>query len=273
MQILNLNLENPGNPVEYIFQLPADKRPTEPDPKFQEEIFQPYYEQSKRISPLRPSSIPIRGIVIHATAGGNAHGAASVITAGVASYQFLIAAEDERDPNLREKILATTPESRIAQSIRDDKSHPEVLKGTRNLDTHSLSIEIVNRQDGLDPFSEGQLEQTARLIRHLWFKYEDLEIVYSHAAVDPLRRTDPGAHFPWARLENMIINGIPSDEPEIEEQYDDPFHDMLISQAEHEPLPPLPLSSHFKTTSAMPTITALEPDTHPAPQISTPMIS
>jgi N-acetylmuramoyl-L-alanine amidase len=49
---------------------------------------------------------------------------------------------------------------------------------------------------------------TARIVRFCWAKYPNLTHVVSHAKLDPERRTDPGAHFPWDEFKNQVLHGV-----------------------------------------------------------------
>jgi len=69
-------------------------------------------------------------------------------------------------------------------------------------------MEIVNTQVG-DPFSDWQVKQAATLVRYAWSKYPELVDVVSHAKLDPQRRSDPGAHFPWDRFRELVLAPTP----------------------------------------------------------------
>ena len=73
----------------------------------------------------------------------------------------------------------------------------------------SLGIEMVNSQpdNGGDAFSDWQVEVTARIVRYCWAKYPNLAQVVSHAVLDPERRSDPGAQFPWPRFRQLVLDG------------------------------------------------------------------
>jgi N-acetylmuramoyl-L-alanine amidase len=64
----------------------------------------------------------------------------------------------------------------------------------------------VNTQVG-DAFSAWQVEVTARIVRYCWAKYPNLVHVVSHAKLDPTRRSDPGADFPWVRFRQLVLDG------------------------------------------------------------------
>lgn len=68
-----------------------------------------------------------------------------------------------------------------------------------DLNNASIGIEIDN--DGSEPFTDAQIDALIRLLGDLT---ERLRIpptqVIAHADLAPMRKRDPGAHFPWRRL-------------------------------------------------------------------------
>jgi len=146
----------------------------------------------------------IRAVVIHATAGGSSAGAASVIFDGKASFHWLVPDEDE--PQHGQFVWATCHEARAAWHVRNAVSHPDVWQGHNRVNHFSLGIEVVNRQSSSDSFSDWQVEATAGIVRYCWAKYPNLRHVVSHAKLDPTRRADPGALFPWAKFKDRVLN-------------------------------------------------------------------
>lgn len=92
--------------------------------------------------------------------------------------------------------------------MRNDRSHPDVNNGSRYVNYWSLGVEIVNTQSN-DPFSDWQVQQAAALVRYAWSKYPELVDVVSHAKLDPARRDDPGANFPWGRFRELVLTAVP----------------------------------------------------------------
>lgn len=193
-----------GDPRSYHFMLPRSRRPHEVP------LVEPWYPGVQPYWPRctsRRTVDPIQGVVavvIHATAGASSAGAVSVMKRSVepASFHWLVPDEDEAQHG--HLVWACAPEALAAWHVRNAAAHPDVHGGARRVNHWSLGIEVVNAQVN-DPFSAWQVEATARIVRHCWAKYPNLEHVVSHAKLDPLRRTDPGIHFDWGRLRALVL--------------------------------------------------------------------
>ncbi|MBN1338284.1 MAG: N-acetylmuramoyl-L-alanine amidase [Bacteroidales bacterium] len=199
------------DPKEFHFKLPAEGRPV--DAVIPEQWYPGVRDCWNKCSTKRIYH-PIEGIravVIHATAGQSSAGAVSVMKAGKAGFHWLVPDEDE--PQHGKLVWACVPETLAAWHVRNDKSHPDVNDGKNKVNHWSLGIEIVNRQSVNDPFSDWQVRITAQIIRYCWAKYPNLTDIVSHAKLDPLRRTDPGAGFPWEWFKELILQpaNIPED--------------------------------------------------------------
>ena len=151
----------------------------------------------------------IRAVVIHATAGGSSSGALWGMKNGKSSFHWLIPDEDEAEHN--QFVWKTVPEELAAWHVRNDKFHNDVWEGKKKVNHWSLGIELVNRQNASDTFSDWQTHQAAKIVRYCWMKYPNLKHVVSHAKLDPGRRTDPGELFDWQKLKNLVLNG--TDDP------------------------------------------------------------
>lgn len=191
------------DPKSFQFDLPPDETP-HPSPLLNEVWFPKAHAVWPDCTSTRlfDPTLGVRTIVVHATAGGSSAGAFSVMREGRASFHWLIPDEDETGHG--RVIWATAPETRACWHVRNSCSHPDVWEGKTRINHSSLAIEIVNRANGRDPFSSWQVDATARIIRYAWGKYPNLRHVVSHAKLDPARRTDPGADFPWERLESAV---------------------------------------------------------------------
>ncbi len=198
-----------SDPRQYQFDLPSDSRP--PHANLDEEWY-PGIQQTWEKSTTRRIYDPIfgvRAIVIHATAGSSSEGAVSVMRAGKASFHWLVPDEDEAQHG--QFVWACAPEARAAWHVRNAVSHPGVWAGRKKINHFSLGVEVVNRATASDAFSHWQMAMTARIVRYAWAKYPNLRHVVSHARLDPERRTDPGAHFPWEDFKNHVLTG--ADDP------------------------------------------------------------
>lgn len=80
------------------------------------------------------------------------------------------------------------------------------MGNTTNLNPFSLGIELVNRNDGRDPYPHAQLRSTAFQVAEWYGRYGMLPIV-SHASVDTKGKSDP-AGFPWAIWYQLLIDQL-----------------------------------------------------------------
>ncbi len=197
-----------AHPKTYHFNLPANKRPEHAAivEKWYPGI-QQYWDRSTSSRIFDPI-FGIKAVVIHATAGGSSAGAVSVMRDGKASFHWLVPDEDE--PQHGQLVWACAPEARAAWHVRNAAHHPDINSDATKVNHWSLGIEVVNNQSTGDTFSDWQVEATARIVRYCWAKYPNLVHVVSHAKLDPERRTDPGANFPWSRFKTMVL-GLPAD--------------------------------------------------------------
>ena len=147
----------------------------------------------------------IRTIVIHGTAGSSSSGAVSVMHEGKASFHWLV--PDENEQAHGSYAWSCVPEARAAWHVRNSASHPDVWNGEHKINHFSLGIEIVNAQDKQDPFSDWQVQMTARIVRYCWLKYPNLRHVVAHARLDPGHREDPTELFPWAKFRSLVLTG------------------------------------------------------------------
>lgn len=195
-----------SSPTNYHFDLPTVGRPA---PFSMAEEWYPGVQALWADSTSRRRYDPIlgvRGVVIHATAGSSSSGAMSVMKARRASWHWLVPDEDEDQHG--EFVWACAPEARAAWHVRNSQSHPKLWSGHNLMNHWTVGIEIVNRQDGgADTFSEWQVSATARIARYCWAKYPNLKHIFSHAMVDPTRRSDPGDHFPWDDFRQQVLTG------------------------------------------------------------------
>lgn len=68
-----------------------------------------------------------------------------------------------------------------------------------DLNNASIGIEIDN--DGAEPFTDAQIAAVIRLLADLTERLGiPPSMVIAHADMAPMRKRDPGAHFPWKRL-------------------------------------------------------------------------
>lgn len=195
-----------SDPKSYHFKLPPYQGPPLPEPPHSWYPGIQAHHTASTSDRTQRSDGKIRAFVIHATAGASSSGAMSVMFNHRASWHWLIPDENESEHGVR--VWACAPEKRAAWHVRNDRAHPDVNGGSKNVNYWSLGVEVVNTQAN-DPFSDWQVEQTAALVRYAWSKYPELVDVVSHAKLDPARRSDPGASFPWERFRELVLAPAP----------------------------------------------------------------
>lgn len=180
--------------------LPDWKGPAAPFPSFKWwRVPEKAYRHQRRAQ-YAPNGIDT--IVIHATAGGSSAGAMSVTQKGNASWHLLVPDEDE--PGHGEYAYRCVPDSGSAWHVLSKCKHP--ADGRVNINDRSMGVEIVNWQDGRDQFSDWQLRITAEWVRYCWSQL-GAKYLYTHAFLDPGRKSDPGGCFDWDKFMGYVLKG------------------------------------------------------------------
>lgn len=193
-----------ADPRTYQFNLPSNSAPS--NVRLDEEWYPgiiPYALSASTRRNVDPIT-GIRAVVIHATAGSSSEGAVSVIKSRSASFHWLV--PDENEAAHGKNVWATCHEARRAWHVRNQASHQDVYFGEEGVNDYSLGIEIVNTVASSDRYSDWQVAATSQIVRYCWEKYPNLKYIVSHAKLDPDRRDDPGAHFPWDKFRDMVLN-------------------------------------------------------------------
>jgi len=136
-------------------------------------------------------------IVLHHTAGGG--------TAQDVGRQF-----QKPKPEVSSHYIVDK-EGTIVQAV-DDKARAfhagkSVFKGRQDVNDFSIGIELVNRGDGKDPFTEKQYHALGKLVAYLQSEYgipRDRITGHKDVALPRGRKTDPAANFSYARLDREI---------------------------------------------------------------------
>ena len=80
-----------------------------------------------------------------------------------------------------------------------------------DLNSASIGIELDN--DGSEPFTIAQVDSLVRLLEDLTERHGiPRTAVIAHADMAPMRKRDPGAHFPWATLAEAGFGQWPTGE-------------------------------------------------------------
>ena len=139
----------------------------------------------------RPPNADINCIVLHATVEPTTEGTMNIFLnpARRVSAHFIVGKD-----------------GRVVQMVPVEKrawhAGTSVLEGVGSVNDYSVGIEIVNRNDGKDPFTEAQYEAVAGIVRFLRSRYAlpDSRLV-SHAAIAlPVGRKSDPLGFDFARL-------------------------------------------------------------------------
>jgi len=77
-------------------------------------------------------------------------------------------------------------------------------RGRSRCNDYSVGVELEGAEDA--PFRPAQYRRLRQLIRHLCATLP-LRDIAAHSDVAPGRKTDPGAHFDWARLLQQLATG------------------------------------------------------------------
>ncbi len=80
-------------------------------------------------------------------------------------------------------------------------------RGVSRCNDYAIGVEL----EGADnqPFTKAQYEQLTTLTHVLRQKYTHINSIAGHSEIAPMRKTDPGAGFEWARFEQQA--NIPSE--------------------------------------------------------------
>jgi N-acetylmuramoyl-L-alanine amidase len=94
-------------------------------------------------------------------------------------------------------------DGRLAQLVSDDHRAYHAGGGTwgpyRDLNSLSIGIELDN--NGFEPFAQPQIEALIVLLEDLTRRFSISRTqILGHADVDPIRKQDPNATFPWKLL-------------------------------------------------------------------------
>jgi N-acetylmuramoyl-L-alanine amidase/AmpD protein len=153
----------------------------------------------------RPAGTSVSAVVLHAT----------VVRTTEAAVRILL---DTRRPPARRVSahFVVGKDGQVVQMVPIERrawhAGPSMLDGVPNVNDYSIGIEMVNANDGEDPYTEEQYRAVARIVRFLRLRYAipDRRIV-SHAqiaaAVGRHNKTDPRG-FDFGRLYALARGGV-----------------------------------------------------------------
>jgi N-acetylmuramoyl-L-alanine amidase len=99
----------------------------------------------------------------------------------------------------------------VAESRRAWHVGPSLLDGVPKVNDFSIGIELVNAEDGRDPFTVAQYNSLAGLSAHLVSRYRiPLQRIVGHRDVAmPLgRKHDPADNFDWSRFRRDLTTRL-----------------------------------------------------------------
>ncbi len=129
----------------------------------------------------RPAGTRIWVIVIHATANSTLTG----VIAWFTNPQSFVSAH-----------YVIGKDGRIVQMVREEKrawhAGRSVWKGIPNVNDYSIGIELVNKNDGLDPYPEEQYHSLVALCKKLVARYNiNVQDIVGHRDISLSGKTDP----------------------------------------------------------------------------------
>lgn len=155
--------------------------------------------------PQRPAAIPypspnfksapgrqVTCVIIHATAGGLAGSLAEMCDPKPAAPDKRVSAHYciDRDGTVYKLVHEDDIAWHAGQSF---------WQGRSGVNAFSIGIELVNMNDGIDPYPEPQLAAAAQLTRAICAERGiPASEVVGHQDIAPGRKHDPGPQFPWA---------------------------------------------------------------------------
>jgi N-acetyl-anhydromuramyl-L-alanine amidase AmpD len=128
----------------------------------------------------RPAGIPIDCVVLHATVGSLSATLAwfSNPTSGVSAHYVV--------------TKSGVVYQMVEESMRAQHAGASSYQGRTDFNDFSIGIEMINKNDGLDPYPREQLEATVNLTSYLVAKYDlAREWIVTHADISNVGKTDP----------------------------------------------------------------------------------
>lgn len=100
----------------------------------------------------------------------------------------------------------------VPHSLKAWHAGPSRFQGKESVNAYSIGIELVNDDDGQDPFTDAQYASLVDLTAYLVSRYAiPLSRITGHRDVITLAgvRTDPGDNFDWDRYLKEVAGSIP----------------------------------------------------------------
>jgi len=144
----------------------------------------------------RPEGSPIDTIVLHHTAGSTTEGCVKWFTmpeSRVSSHYVV-----GKDGSIVQMV--STYDRAWHAGVSQDRD------GRTNVNHFSVGIEIVNKGDGSEPYTEDQLEAVEHLVFAIMVRHDIKQIVSHEYIANPQGRKNDPINFPWERMKRF---GVP----------------------------------------------------------------
>lgn len=146
----------------------------------------------------RPADTVIDTIMLHHTASSSLRGTVRWLLnpESRVSYHFMIG----KDGSIVQHV--STFDRAWHAGASEDRL------GRTNMNNFSIGIGIVNRGDGVDPYTEAQIEAVRHLSRVLIRRFPIRHIVSHEVIARPLGRKNDPKNYPWESLEELQRFGL-----------------------------------------------------------------
>ncbi|MBI1327587.1 MAG: N-acetylmuramoyl-L-alanine amidase [Alphaproteobacteria bacterium] len=112
----------------------------------------------------------------------------------------------------------------IRQYVHEDKRawHAGIghWRGIDDMNSHSIGIEVVNGGEPADcpPYNDAQIETLIKLGNDICARWNiPPQNILGHKDIAPIRKRDPGRHFPWQRCAEGGFGFWPQEGAEVED--------------------------------------------------------
>ena len=149
--------------------------------------------------------LPIRCVIIHATKTGNIESPLGWLCdpKSQASAHFLIG----RDGRVIQLVDEADTSWHAGLSTWRGMEYVNPKSGNPTVNPCSIGVELVNLNDGKDPYPKAQFDVLVELVSGACIRHGvAIEDVIGHEDVAPGRKTDPGPMFNWTEFRARLYS-------------------------------------------------------------------